>query len=77
MDQIPIITADKAKKIANEKSQMLRVMEYIWQSAILGEECLALENLYETTIEQLENYGYEIESRSALTDNPMYIIRWE
>lgn len=76
MDQIPIITAEKAKMIASEKSQMLRVMEYIWQSAILGEKCLVLENLHQETIQQLENYGYEIEVRSALTENPMYMIRW-
>lgn len=76
MDQIPIITAEKAKMIASEKSQVLRVMEYIWQSAILGEKCLVLENLHQETIQQLENYGYEIEVRSALTENPMYLIRW-
>lgn len=76
MEQIPIIPADKAKKIASEKSQLSRVMEYIWESGILGEKCLALENLYESTIEQLEKLGYEIEERSALTANPMYIIRW-
>lgn len=77
MDQIPIITAEKAKRIASEKSQLLRVMEYIWQSAILGENSLILSNLYATTIDQLESYGYQIEERLALTDDPSYYITWK
>ena len=31
MDYIPIITAEKAKKLAEEKEQIRRVMELIWQ----------------------------------------------
>ena len=77
MDQIPIITAEKAKKIASEKSQMLRVMELIWQSAINGEKSIILDNLYDKTINELENYGYQIEERMGLTDNPSYYISWK
>ena len=77
MDQIPIITAEKAKKIASEKSQMLRVMELIWQSAINGEKSIILDNLYDKTINELEGYGYRIEERLGLTDNPSYYISWK
>ena len=77
MDQIPIITAYKAKKIANEKSQLLRVMEYIWQLSINGEKSLILENLYDRTIKSLEENGYMVEERMGLTDNPSYYISWK
>lgn len=77
MDYIPIITAEKAKKLAEEKEQILRVMELIWQSAIDGEKSIILDNLNEKTIEELENYGYQIEERMALPDNPSYYISWK
>lgn len=77
MDYIPIITAEKAKKLAEEKEQILRVMELIWQSAIDGEKSIILDNLNEKTIEGLENYGYQIEERMALPDNPSYYISWK
>lgn len=77
MDYIPIITAEKAKKLAEEKEQILRVMELIWQSAIDGEKSIILDNLNEKTIEELENYGYQIEERMALTDNPSYYLSWK
>lgn len=52
-------------------------MELIWQSAIDGEKSIILDNLNEKTIEELENYGYQIEERMALTDNPSYYISWK
>lgn len=76
MDYVPIITAEKARKLAEEKEQIRRVMELIWQSAINGEMSIVLDNLYEKTINELEIYGYQIEERMGLTDNPSYIIRW-
>lgn len=77
MDYIPIITAEKAKKIAEEKEQIRRVMELIWQSAIDGEKSIILDNLNEKTIEELEMWGYQVEERMALTDNPSYYISWK
>lgn len=77
MDYIPIITAEKARKLAEEKEQIRRVMELIWQSAIDGEKSIILDNLYEKTIEELEIYGYQIEERMTLTDNPSYYISWK
>lgn len=74
---IPIITADVARKIAEERLQLRRVMEYIWRSAIDGERSIILDNLNEKTIEELEIYGYQIEERMALTDNPSYYISWK
>lgn len=77
MDYIPIITAERARKLAEEKEQIRRVMELIWQSAIDGEKSVILDNLNEKTIEELEIYGYHIEKRMALTDNPSYYISWK
>ncbi len=77
MDYIPIITAERARKLAEEKEQIRRVMELIWQSAIDGEKSIILDNLNEKTIEELEIYGYHIEERMALTDNPSYYISWK
>lgn len=77
MDYIPIITAEKAKKLAEEKEQIRRVMELIWQSAIDGEKSIILDNLNEKTIEELEMWGYQVEERMALTDNPSYYISWK
>ena len=77
MEYITIITAEKAKKLAEEKEQIIRVMELIWQAAIDGEKSIILDNLNEKTIEELENYGYQIEERMALTDNPSYYISWK
>lgn len=74
---IPIITAERARKLAKEKEQLLRVMELIWQSAIDGEMSIILDNLYEKTIEELEMWGYQVEERMALTDNPSYYISWK
>lgn len=74
---IPIITAERARKLAKEKKQLIRVMELIWQSAIDGEMSIILDNLYEKTINELEIYGYQIEERMALTDNPSYYISWK
>lgn len=77
MDYIPIITAERARKLAEEKEQIRRVMELIWQSAIDGEKSIILDNLNEKTIEELEIYGYQIEERMVLTDNPSYYISWK
>lgn len=77
MDYIPIITAEKARKLSEEKEQICRVMELIWQSAIDGEKSIILDNLNEKTIEELEIYGYQIEERMGLTDNPSYYISWK
>lgn len=77
MDYIPIITAEKARKLAEEKEQIRRVMELIWQSAIDGEKSIILDNLNEKTIEELEMWGCQIEERMALTDNPSYYISWK
>ncbi len=74
---IPIITAERARKLAEEKEQLLRVMELIWQSAIDGEKSIILDNLYEKSIKDLETYGYQIEERMGLTDNPSYYISWK
>lgn len=74
---VPIITAERARKLAEEKEQILRVMELIWQSAIDGERSIILDNLYETTIKELEVHGYQIEERMGLTDNPSYYISWK
>lgn len=77
MDYIPIITAEKARKLAEEKEQIRRVMELIWQSAIDGEKSIILDNLNEKTIEELEMWGFQVEERMALTDNPSYYISWK
>ena len=77
MNYIPIITAEKARKLSEEKEQIRRVMELIWQSAIDGEKSIILDNLNEKTIEELEMWGYQIEERMALTDNPSYYISWK
>ena len=77
MDYIPIITAEKARKLAEEKEQIRRVMELIWQSAIDGEKSIILDNLNEKTIEELEMWGYQVEERMALTDNPSSYISWK
>ena len=77
MDYIPIITAEKARKLSEEKEQIRRVMELIWQSAIGGEKYIILDNLNEKTIEELEMWGFQIEERMALTDNPSYYISWK
>lgn len=74
---IPIITADVARKIAEERLQLRRVMEYIWQLSINGEKSLILENLYDRTIKSLEENGYMVEERMGLTDNPSYYISWK
>lgn len=74
---IPIIRADVARKIAEERLQLRRVMEYIWQLSINGEKSLILENLYDRTIKSLEEYGYMVEERMGLTDNPSYYISWK
>lgn len=74
---VPIITADEARKIADERLQLRRVMEYIWQLSINGEKSLILENLYDRTIKWLEENGYMIEERMGLTDNPSYYISWK
>lgn len=74
---IPIIKADIARKIADERMQLRRVMEYIWQSSINGEKSLILENLYDRTIRELEDNGYMVEERLGLTDNPSYYISWK
>lgn len=74
---IPIIKADIARKIADERMQLRRVMEYIWQSSINGEKSLILENLYDRTIRELEDNGYMVEKRLGLTDNPSYYISWK
>lgn len=74
---VPIITADEARKIADERLQLRRVMEYIWQLSINGEKSLILENLYDRTIKSLEENGYMIEERMGLTDNPSYYISWK
>jgi hypothetical protein len=74
---VPIITAERARKLAEEKEQILRVMEIIWQLAIEGERFVILDNLYERTINELEAYGYQIEERLGLTDNPSYYISWK
>lgn len=74
---IPIIKADIARKIADERTQLRRVMEYIWQSSINGEKSLILENLYDRTIRELEDNGYMVEERLGLTDNPSYYISWK
>lgn len=77
MNYIPIITAEKARKLSEEKEQIRRVMELIWQSAISGEKYIILDNLNEKTIEELEMWGFQIEERMALTDNPSYYINWK
>ena len=77
MNYIPIITAEKARKLSEEIEQIRRVMELIWQSAIDGEKSIILDNLNEKTIEELEMWGYQIEERMALTDNPSYYISWK
>ena len=77
MDYTPIITSERARKLAEEKEQIRRVMELIWQLAIEGEKYIILDNLYEKTIEELEIYGYQIEERMALTDTPSYYISWK
>lgn len=77
MNYIPIITAEKARKLSEEKEQIRRVMELIWQSAIDGEKSIILDNLNEKTIEELEMWGFQIEERMALTDNPSYYINWK
>lgn len=77
MDYIPVITAEKARKLAEEKEQIRRVMELIWQSAIDGEKSIILDNLNEKTIEELEMWGFQVEERMALTDNPSYYISWK
>jgi hypothetical protein len=74
---IPIIKADVARKIAEERLQLRRVMEYIWQLSINGEKSLILENLYDRTIKSLEENGYMVEERMGLTDNPSYYISWK
>lgn len=74
---VPIIRAERARELAEEKEQLLRVMELIWQSAIDGERHIILDNLYERTINDLEAYGYQIEERLGLTDNPSYYISWK
>lgn len=74
---IPIIKADVARKIAEERLQLRRVMEYIWQLSINGEKSLILENLYDRTIKSLEENGYMVEERMGLTDNPSYYINWK
>lgn len=74
---IPIITADVARKIAEERLQLRRVMVYIWQLSINGEKSLILENLYDRTIKSLEENGYMVEERMGLTDNPSYYISWK
>lgn len=74
---IPIIRADVARKIAEERLQLRRVMEYIWQLSINGEKSLILENLYDRTIKSLEENGYMVEERMGLTDNPSYYISWK
>lgn len=74
---IPIITADVARKIAEERLQLRKVMEYIWQLSINGEKSLILENLYDRTIKALEENGYIVEERMGLTDNPSYYISWK
>lgn len=74
---IPIIKADIARKIADERMQLRRVMEYIWQLSINGEKSLILENLYDRTIRELEDNGYMVEERLGLTDNPSYYISWK
>lgn len=76
---IPIITAtaERARELAGEREQFHRVMELIWQSSINGEKSIILDNLYERTIKDLEVYGYHIEERMGLTDNPSYYISWK
>lgn len=74
---IPIIKADTARKIAEERMQLRRVMEYIWQLSINGEKSTILENLYDRTIRELEENGYMVEERMGLSDNPSYYISWK
>lgn len=74
---IPIIKADIARKIADERMQLRRVMEYIWQSSINGEKSIICENLYDRTIRELEDNGYMVEKRLGVTDNPSYYISWK
>lgn len=73
----PIISAERARELAGEREQIRRVMELIWQSAIDGEKSIILDNLNEKTIEELEMWGYQVEERMALTDNPSYYISWK
>lgn len=74
---IPIIKADIARKIADERMQLRRVMEYIWQSSINGEKSIICENLYVRTIRELEDNGYMVEKRLGVTDKPSYYISWK
>lgn len=74
---IPMISAERARELAGEREQIRRVMELIWQSAINGEKSIILDNLYDKTINELEGYGYRIEERLGLTDNPSYYISWK
>lgn len=72
-----LITAERAKEIASQRKQLLRVMELILEEAGNGEMVTTCEDLSEDTIAQLEKLGYQIEERCALSDNPMYVIYWK
>lgn len=72
-----LITAERAKEIASQRKQLLRVMELILEEAGNGEMVTTCEDLSEDTIAQLEELGYKIEERCALSDNPMYVIYWK
>ena len=72
-----LITAERAKEIANQRKQLLRVMELILEEAGNGEMVTTCEGLNEDTIAKLEELGYQIEETCALSDNPMYVIYWK
>lgn len=72
-----LITAERAKEIASQRKQLLRVMELILEEAGNGEMVTTCEDLSEDTIAKLEELGYQIEERCALSDNPMYVIYWK
>ena len=72
-----LITAERAKEIANQRKHLLRVMELILEEAANGEMVTTYEGLSEETIAKLEELGYQIEVRCALSDNPMYVIYWK
>ena len=72
-----LITAERAKEIASQRKQLLRVMDLILEEAGNDEMVTTCEGLSEDTIAKLEELGYQIEVRCALSDNPMYVTYWK
>lgn len=76
MDTI-LISAKEAKRIAEERQEIYRVMDLIWTETLHGNKSAYCEELSDDTIKQLEDLGYEVEERGLIRDTPSYYISWK